>query len=163
MHLAMEHVTLRHTTSFIIIITYMGLITYPGHRSRVWARDPPPHQEHHMWSSWRGVCTCCELISHCKCSMKTWEFFNAGNGRNSTTSLIHTCIAGSFRSMRLLRIDPETRKFSASKIGLHSALKPLYCRGLVIWTSILENKILEMFSLGNLWKFSGSKITRYTV
>ncbi len=37
-------------------------------------------------------------------------------------------------------------------------LKPLYCRGVVIWTSILK-----MFSLGNPRECSASKITRYTV
>ncbi len=39
----------------------------------------------------------------------------------------------------------------------------LYCRGVVIWTSILENEIREMFSLSNPRKCRASKITRYTV
>ncbi len=46
--------------------------------------------------------------------------------------IYHNTIAGYFRGTTLLRfsrIDPETRKFSASKIGLHLVLKP---RGVVI-------------------------------
>ncbi len=53
------------------------------------------------------------------------------------------------------RIDPETWKFSTSilsTVGVWS-FEPLYCRGVVIWTFILENK----FSLGNPGKFNASK------
>ena len=39
--------------------------------------------------------------------------------------------------------------------------RSLYCRGVVIRTSILKNKICKMFSLSNLRKISALKITRY--
>ena len=48
------------------------------------------------------------------------------------------------------RIDIEPWKFSAAKIWeslfTSGIERPLYCRGVVIWTSILKNKIRVMFS-----------------
>ncbi len=63
-------------------------------------------------------------------------------------------IAGYFRGTKFSQIDLEPRKFSASK--------SLFTVGLWSIEPLLKNKIPEMFSLSNLWKFSASEITRYT-
>ena len=63
------------------------------------------------------------------------------------------------------RIDPEKQKVSASKIGLHLVLEPLYWKGVPFEPLSSKIKSSKCCRLGKLirGKFNASKIICYTV